>query len=89
MLNRSEKSAEAVVAASRERRAERGEVFKAMSMQQARRQMPVQAGRVGVARGEAACDPVNGEASCRRHETGRTGSVLSCKAGMMSAACML
>ncbi len=43
VLNRSEKTAEAVVAASRERRAERGEVFKAMSMQQAKRQMPDEA----------------------------------------------
>ncbi len=76
VLNRSEKSAEAVVAASRERRAERGEVFKAMSMQQAKRQMPAQAGRVGVARGEAARHPVSDEASCPRHETGCTGSVL-------------
>lgn len=76
VLNRSEKSAEAVVAANRERRAERGEVFKVMLMQQAKRQMPAQAGRVGVARGEAAGDPVSDEASCPRHETGCTGSVL-------------
>ena len=45
-------------------------------MQQARRQMPVQAGRVGVARGEAASDPASDEAGCPRHETGDTGSVL-------------
>lgn len=44
-------------------------------MQQAKRQMPAQAGRVGVARGEAARDPRD-EASCPRHETGCTGSVL-------------
>lgn len=75
-MNRSEKTAEAVVAASRERRAERGEVFKAMSMQQAKRQMPAQAGRVGVARGEAARDSISDEASCPRPETGSTGSVL-------------
>ena len=48
VLNRSEKSAEAVLAAGMERRAKRGEVFKAMSMQQAKRQMPAQAGRVMV-----------------------------------------
>jgi len=76
VMSRSEKSAEAVVAASRERRAERGEVFKAMSMQQAKRQMPAQAGRMGVARGEAAGDPASDEASCPRHETGSTGSAL-------------
>ena len=45
-------------------------------MQQARRQMPVQAGRVGVASGEAASDPASDEAGCPRHETGDTGSVL-------------
>ena len=76
VLNRSEKSAEAVVAASRERRAERGGVFKAMSMYQAKRQMPAQAGRVGAARGEATRDPVSDEASCPRHKTEHTGSVL-------------
>jgi group II intron reverse transcriptase/maturase len=51
-------------------------VFKAMSMQQAKRQMPAQAGRAGEARGEAARDPVSDEASCPRHETGDTGSAL-------------
>ena len=59
-----------------ERRAERGEVFKAMSMQQAKRQMPAQAGRVGVARGEAERDPASDEASRPRHETKSTGSAL-------------
>ena len=76
VLNRSEKSAEAVVAACLERRAERGEVFKAMSMQNAMRQMPVPAGRAGVARGEAARDSVSDEASCPRHDTESTGSAL-------------
>jgi RNA-directed DNA polymerase len=76
VLSRSEKSAEAVVAANLERRAERGEVFKAMSMQQAQRQMPAQAGRVGAARGEAAGEPASDEASCPRPATGGTGSVL-------------
>ena len=77
VLNRSEKSAEAVVAVSVKRRAERGEVFKAMSMQQAKRQMPAQAGRAGNnAYGEAAREPVSDEASGPRHATERTGSVL-------------
>ena len=77
VLNRSEKSAEAVVAVSVKRRAERGEVFQAMSMQQAKRQMPAQAGRAGNnAYGEAAREPVSDEASGPRHATERTGSVL-------------
>lgn len=45
-------------------------------MQQAKRQMPAQAGRVGVARGEAARDPVSDEASGPRHDTKSIGSVL-------------
>ena len=76
VLSRSEKSAEAVVAAGKGRRAERGEVFKAMSMQQATRQMPAQAGRAGVAHGEAVGDPASDEAGCPRHETKSTGSAL-------------
>ena len=76
VLSRSEKSAEAVLAASLERRAKRGEVFKAMLMQQAKRQMPAQAGRAGVARGEAARDPASDEAGCPRHDTQSTGSAL-------------
>ena len=76
MLNRSEKSAEAVLAASLERRVKRGEVFKAMSMQQAKRQMPAQAGRVGVAHGKAARDAASDEAGCPRHDTKGTGSAL-------------
>ncbi len=76
VLSRSEKSAEAVLAASLERRAKRGEVFKAMSMQQAKRQMPAQAGWAGVARGEAARDPVSDEAGCPRHDAKSTGSAL-------------
>ena len=76
VLSRSEKSAEAELAASLERRAKRGEVFKAMSMQQAKRQMPAQAGRAGVARGEAARDPASDEAGCPRHDTQSTGSAL-------------
>ena len=76
MATRSEKSAEAVVAAGMGRRAKRGEVFEAMSMQRARRQMPAQAERAGVARGEAVRDPVSDEARCPRHDTKSTGSAL-------------
>jgi len=76
MMNRSEKSAEAVLAADKERRAERGEVSAAMTMQQARRQMFAKAERAGVAHGEAMRDPVSDEASCPRHDTGSTGSAL-------------
>ena len=47
-----------------------------MSMRQALRQMPAQAGRAGEARGEAACEPTSGEACGPRHETGNTGSAL-------------
>jgi retron-type reverse transcriptase len=51
-------------------------VFKDMSMQQAKRQMPAQAGREGVACGEAARDPASDEAGCPRHDTESTGSAL-------------
>lgn len=47
-----------------------------MSMWQALRQMPVQTGRAGVARGEAARVPVSDEACRPRHESGNTGSAL-------------
>ncbi|RKF47148.1 group II intron reverse transcriptase/maturase [Paraburkholderia fungorum] len=47
-----------------------------MSMRQVMRQMPVQTGRVGVGRGEAARVPVSDEAYCPRHELGNTGSAL-------------
>ncbi|MBC8733587.1 group II intron reverse transcriptase/maturase [Paraburkholderia sp. UCT2] len=45
-------------------------------MRQAMRQMPVQTGRAGAARGEAAHVPVSDEAGCPRHEPGSTGSAL-------------
>ncbi len=61
--SRNEKSAEAVVAAWIGRGAERGEVFKAKSMQQAKRQMPAPAGWTGVAHGEAGSDPVSDESN--------------------------
>jgi RNA-directed DNA polymerase len=48
-----------------------------MSMRQAMRQMPAQAGRVGVTCGEAARrTPTSDEACCPRHESGDTGSAL-------------
>lgn len=47
-----------------------------MSMLKAMRQMPAQAGRVGVARGEAARDPTSDEADGTRHEQASTGSAL-------------
>lgn len=47
-----------------------------MSMWQALRQMPLQTGRAGGARGEAARVPVSDEACCPRHESGNTGSAL-------------
>ena len=76
VLSRSEKSAEAVVAAGRGRRAERGEVFEAMSMLNAPRQMSAPVERAGVAHGEAGRDPVSDEASNPRHDTESTGSAL-------------
>ena len=45
-------------------------------MQQARRQMPASAGQVGVAHGEAGCDPASDEARRTRHDTEGTGSAL-------------
>jgi group II intron reverse transcriptase/maturase len=75
-MNRSEKSAKAVVAAKLGRRAKREGVFKAMSMQQAGRQMPASAGRAGVAHGEAGREPVSDEASCPRQDTENIGSAL-------------
>lgn len=40
------------------------------------RQMPASAGRAGVARGEAARDPVSDEAGCPQHDTESIGSAL-------------
>jgi RNA-directed DNA polymerase len=47
-----------------------------MSMPKAMRQMPAQAGRAGVARGEAGRDPASDEACGPRHEQAGTGSAL-------------
>ena len=46
-----------------------------MSMPKALRQMPAPAGRAGVARGEAACEPASDEASGPRHEPNDTGNL--------------
>ncbi len=45
-------------------------------MLNARRQMSAQAERVGVAHGEAVCDPISDEADSPRHDTESTGSGL-------------
>lgn len=74
--SRSEKSAKAVVAAAMGRRAERGEMFKGMSMLNAMRQKSAPAERAGVTHGEAGRDPVSDEASNPRHDTESMGSVL-------------
>ena len=74
VVNRSEKSAEAVVAAGLGRRAEREEVHEDMSMSRAMRQMPANAGRAGAACGEAAREAVSDEARGPRRETDGTGS---------------
>ena len=76
METRREESAEVVVAAGTERRVERGEVFKAMSMLNATRQMSAPAERAGVAHGEAGRDPASDEASNPRQDTKSTGSAL-------------
>lgn len=76
METRREESAEVVVAAGTERRAERGEVFKAMPMLNATRQMSAPAERAGVAHGEAGRDPASDEASNPRQDTKSTGSAL-------------
>lgn len=47
-----------------------------MSMPKAKRQMPAQAGRAGVARGEATRAPARDEACGPRHEQASTGSAL-------------
>ena len=76
METRSEKSAEAVVAADTGRRAEREGVPYDMSMREAKRQMPASAGRELKASGEAASARTSDEATRPRHETESTGSAL-------------
>jgi hypothetical protein len=47
-----------------------------MSMQNAMRQMPANAGREAVGQGDAVPDVFSDEALCPRHETGNAGSAL-------------
>ncbi len=76
MATRSEKSAEAVVAAERERRAEREGVFKGIPMAHARHQKSARAERSGEAPGEAGREPGSDEACAPRYDTENTGSAL-------------
>jgi len=73
-MSRSEKSAEAVVAAGMERRAERVEVHEGVPMSRAMRQMPERSGRDGVVCGEAAHEASSDEARGPRCDTEGTGS---------------
>ena len=75
-MSRSEKSAEAVVVAGRERRAERVEVHEGVPMSRAMRQMPERSGRDGEGCGEAAREASSDEARGPRHDTEGTGSAL-------------
>jgi RNA-directed DNA polymerase len=76
MVTRSEKSAEAVVAANRGRRAEREGVFKGIPMVHARHQKSALAERSGEAPGEAGREPDSDEACAPRYDTENTGSGL-------------
>jgi len=73
VMSRSEKSAEAVVAAGLERRAERVGGPKAMSLGRAVHQEPAQAGRNERRRGEAEPEALRDEARTARHATGGSG----------------
>jgi len=75
-MSRSEKSAEAVVAACEGRRAEREGVHEDVPMSRVMRQMPVRAGRAGVAGGEAAGEAVSDETRGPRRDTDGMGSAL-------------
>lgn len=74
VTNRSEKSAEAVVAAGTGRRAKREGVREGVPMSRVMRQMPERSGRAGAACGEAARGAVSDETRGPRHETEGTGS---------------
>jgi RNA-directed DNA polymerase len=76
VMSRSEKSAEAVVAAGMGRRAEREGVHEEVPMSKVRRQMPERSGRAGAAGGEAAREPVSDETGGPRCATESTGSAL-------------
>jgi hypothetical protein len=71
-----EKSAEAVIASGRERRAERGAVFKDIPMVYARHQKSALAEQSGEAPGEAGRESNSDEASTPRYDTEYTGSAL-------------
>ena len=73
VLSRSEKSAEAVVAAGMGRRAERVGGPKAVSLGRAVHQKPGETGRIAGGRGEATPEVVRDEARTARHETGSSG----------------
>ena len=75
MLSRSEKSAEAVVAAGSGRRAEREGVQEDVPMSRVRRQMPERSGRAGAAGGEAVREPASDETRGPRPDAEGTGSV--------------
>jgi hypothetical protein len=74
VMSRSEKSAEAAVAAGTGRRAEREEVHEDVPMSRAMRQMPERSGRDGVVSGEAAREASSDEARGPRCDTEGTGS---------------
>src|SRR2546423_3267838 len=67
VMNRSEKSAEAVVAGATWRRAKREGQSRDMSLGAARHQKPGQSGRTGARRGEAVSEAVSDEAAPARH----------------------
>lgn len=73
VMNRSEKSAKAVVAACKGRRAEREEVHEVVPMSRVMRQMPERSGG-GSTSGEAARQPSSDETRGPRRETEGTGS---------------
>ncbi len=74
-MNRSEKSAEAIVAAL-QRRAEREEKRFDMKMQQATQQMTGKLGRDATVRGESLSKASSVEAGCPQHDSNPTGSRL-------------
>jgi RNA-directed DNA polymerase len=76
VATRSKKSAEAVVAADRARRAEREGVFKGIPMVHARHQKFASAERSGEASGETGREPGSDEACTPRHDRENTGSAL-------------
>ena len=76
VMNRSEKSAEAVVAAGRGRRAEREGESAVMALGSARHQKPGKPGRVKEGSGEAASGDGRDEARLARHEEEGSGQDL-------------